>query len=174
MALKHTLFLVLMVAVGVSVVTDLRQRRILDAVTLPALGLLLAIRLGWEGLGGWETGALSGILGAAVAGLLFAGFAAFGQGLGWGDVKLVVVMGAALGMPLALGGCLFVSLAGALQALISLIWQGELSDTVRSVLVRRRRGEGASTPRRHIPYGVAIALGSLWAMWWDSHVLSGS
>jgi hypothetical protein len=27
--------------------------------------------------------------------------------------------------------------------------------------------ETETGPSRHIPYGVAIALGSVWAMWWD-------
>lgn len=78
-------------------------------------------------------------------------------------------LAAAFGIPLALGALVFVSLAGALQAVVSLIWQGALSDTVRVVLARKAEGQNARTPKRQIPDGVAIALGSVWAMWWDGN-----
>jgi prepilin peptidase CpaA len=80
--------------------------------------------------------------------------------------------GAVFGYPLALAALVFTSLAGALQALVTLIWQGAVWDTLAGV--GRRLAErvkllpgAVEEARRHIPYGVAIALGSLWAMWWE-------
>lgn len=145
-----------MLALAVSVVTDLKWRRIFDLVTFPAMALALVLRAAFEGPGALDTGLGSGLAGLALAVACFGAFALRGGGLGWGDVKLAGVMGATLGFPQAVTGVLLISVAGALQAVISLIWQGDLSATVR---------------RRHIPYGVAIAFGSLWAMWWDGNAL---
>lgn len=170
MPLKLTLFVLLGAALVICVVTDLRNRRIPDVVTLPAAAAALGLRAYFEGVGGLEGGLLSGLLGLIAALVLFGAFARFGKGLGWGDVKLAAAVGAALGFPLVLGALMFITLAGAAQAVISLLWQGAVSDTLKSWAGRFRKGQGsqqAQAPRRQIPYSVAIALGSFWAMWWD-------
>lgn len=135
------------VVLAISVATDLATRRIPDAVTYPALALALVVRAVAEGPGDLESGFWSGLLGGGSA---LAGFSllAWRGRMGWGDAKLMGVVGAALGYPLVLAALVFISLCGALQAVVTLVWQ-----------------RGAS--RRYIPYGVAIALGSFWAMWWQ-------
>ncbi|MDP1830320.1 MAG: A24 family peptidase [Archangium sp.] len=165
MPLKHLLFALLAVTMLVAVATDVKSRRIPDLVTYPAMAVALGLRFHLEGVGELTTGLLSGLAGLGATVLWFGAFALSKKSMGWGDVKLAGVMGAALGMPLTLAAMVFVSVAGAFQAIVSLIWAGALSDTVRSVLAKKV--EGDSTPKRHIPYGVAIALGSAWAMWWD-------
>ncbi len=145
MQINPVLWLVLGLTLIISVITDLKHRRILDIVTVPAFAVLLLIRLAWEGLGGLETGFVSGLLAAAACGGLFALLAWRGR-MGWGDVKLMAVVGAAFGYPLGLAALIFISLCGALQAVVTLL---------------ARRG-------RHIPYGVAIALGSVWTAWWHT------
>ena len=154
-------------ALVVAVVTDLKSRRIPNLLTFPAMALCLALRLYWEGLGDLTSGFLSGLAGLGAAVGWFGVFALSKNGMGWGDVKLAGVMGAAFGMPLTLAAMVFVSMAGAFQAIVSLIWVGALSDTLRGVLARKADAESVNPVKRHIPYGVAIALGSLWAMWWD-------
>ena len=162
--LKALLFGVLALTLVVALATDLKSRRIPDLLTWPAMAFALGLRAGFEGPGEVNTGLLSGLLGLAGAAGWFGTFALRTKGLGWGDVKLAGVVGATLGGPLALAAVLFISLAGAFQAVASLIWQGDLSDTVRGVL----RNDGSTgTPKRQIPYGVAIAIGSFGAMWWD-------
>jgi prepilin peptidase CpaA len=165
--LKPALFGLLSLALLVSVVTDLRRRRIFDAVTLPAALGALVLRAWFGGVGGLEEGLVSGLVGAASALVLFGAFAALGKGLGWGDVKLAVAVGAAFGYPLTLSALLFITLAGAAQAVISLIWQGAVSDTLKAWAARFRKGSQGEGSQRQIPYSVAIALGSFWAMWWD-------
>jgi prepilin peptidase CpaA len=172
--LKPALFALLGVALLVSVVTDLRRRRIYDAVTMPAVAATLGLRLWLEGVGGLEAGLVSGLAGLGAAVALFGAFAAFGKGLGWGDVKLAAVVGAAFGTPLVLGALMFITLAGAAQAVISLLWQGAVSDTLKAWVARFRKQAPGNGERRQIPYSVAIALGSLWAMWWDRSGFSGS
>lgn len=159
------------VALFASVATDLLWRRILDAVTYPALALALGIRFATEGLGDSERGLLSGLIGASLAAAIF-GLVAWRGRLGWGDVKLMAAVGAAFGHPLTMAALVFTSLAGALQAVVTLIWQGAVWDTL--LAAGRRLGkrlrllpEAVQGAQRHIPYGVAIALGSFWAMWWE-------
>ena len=172
MELKESLWLVLTIALVVSVVTDVVSRRILDLVTLPTAAIALGLRA-WKqpGMGDIDQGVLSGLLGGGGAAVLF-GFLALRGVFGWGDVKLVFAVGAVFGYPLIMGALLFISLAGALQAIVTLIWQGAVWDTLRSVGLRwgkrlKLSKQSVEAPARHIPYGVAIALGSFWAMWWD-------
>jgi prepilin peptidase CpaA len=138
--------LILAVALAISVVTDLRQRRILNAVTYPAL-LLAAGGAVW--LGG------AALLGKALLGaLICAGPLLIAMGRGWmgaGDVKLMavagLVAGATRGWPLPLTLLFDVAIAGGLQALL---WMAA---------ARVRRQEAP----RHVPYAVAIAAGAAWA-----------
>src|SRR5689334_13958026 len=131
--LRQAPLAVLALALAVSLVTDLRSRRILDAVTLPALAVCLLLRMAL-GMG------LSGLAGAAVALGPFLLVCAVG-GMGIGDVKLMAVAGAALGFPGALEAVLLVALAGGVQAALAIAW----------ALVRGRPARGLK-----VPYGVAI------------------
>ena len=170
-ALHVALWAVLAVALLISVVTDVVRRRILDVVTWPLLALGLGGRWVAEGVGGLETGLVSGGVSAVGLALLLVPGALRGT-MGWGDVKLMAGVGAVLGYPAVLAAAVFISLVGALQAVVSLLWQGAvwetLADMGRRWAVRARlMPPGADTgARRHIPYGVAIALGTFWAMWW--------
>jgi prepilin peptidase CpaA len=140
-------------ALLISLFTDLRDRRIPDWVTYPAIALALALRLWSEGWGTLESGLLSGLTGAAGSAALFSVVATRKRrGLGWGDVKLLAAVGAGLGVPLALAAWLFTTVAGALQAVALLIWQ--------------RLRPGAPARERQLPYAVAIAAGTFSAMWW--------
>ncbi len=134
----------------VAIATDLKARRIPDLLTYPAMAAALLLRLYEGGLGAdWTQGALSGVLGGLGAALWFGAFARFSKGLGWGDVKLAAAVGAVLGVPLMLTAVVLISVVGAAQAGVQVLWQG-------------KKERGAS-----IPYAVAIALGTLWAIWWQ-------
>jgi prepilin peptidase CpaA len=139
--------LTLLCALAVSVVTDLRRRRILNAVTYPAM-LVSAASVIW--LGGLPLLARSGLGVLVCAGPLAA--ASVRNWIGAGDVKLMAVVGVVSG---AMGGWLFsltllfwVVIAGGLQAALWL-----LAAKVR----------GLERPRA-VPYGVAIAAGTLWGL----------
>ncbi|TQF09724.1 prepilin peptidase, partial [Myxococcus llanfairpwllgwyngyllgogerychwyrndrobwllllantysiliogogogochensis] len=86
-------------------------------------------------------------------------------------------VGAVLGFPASMAAAAFISLVGAAQAVVSLLWQGAVWDTVAAALRRwavrlhLARSGAQPTERRHIPYGVAIALGTLWALWWQHESL---
>ena len=133
----------LFISLAVSVVTDLRRHLILNAVTFPALAVVLGCfyRLGGAGL------VVEALIGSAVCVLpLLIGYA-FKQ-MGAGDLKLMAVCGAvagaASGWPFAATVLLYVSVAGGVQAVLWLL---------AAKLLRRDRA-------RAIPYGVAIAAGT--------------
>lgn len=142
---------VLFGALAVSVVTDLRRRLIMDAVTLPAL-VVTGICVLW--LGGLP------LLGeSALGALVCAGPLALATVRGWmgaGDVKLMAlcgaVAGAAAGWPFSLTVLLYVTVAGGVQAAL---W----------MVVAKVRG--MERPK-YVPYGVAIAAGTAVAFLWGA------
>ena len=160
----------------VAAIWDVHSRRIPDWVTLPAIAALSGARALLEGLGDVQHGLVSGLLGAVAAGGFFALWA-LGRRMGWGDVKLMGAVGAAFGFPAIQGAAIFVTLVGALQALVLLLWQGALWKTIEGALsgLAGRLGLPAATTeeseRKSVPYGLAIALGSFWTMWWERAAL---
>lgn len=132
--------LVTFAALAVSVFTDLRQRRILNWVTIPALALVLGL---FGGASGWPL-VKNSLIGMAVCALPML-LAALPGWIGMGDAKLIAVCGAAAGFPASITVLLFVTVAGGLQAAISLA-------------AARARG---LPPPSHIPYACSIAAGAL-------------
>ena len=127
---------------------DLEQRLLPDAITLPGilLGLLFALLL--PDLTFWASAA-----GALAGAALFAGIAwayeklTGRQGMGWGDVKLLAMIGAFLGVG-SLPWVIFISAAlGTLAGLLQ-------------VLVRRPEARG-QWRTLSLPYGPFLALGAL-------------
>jgi prepilin peptidase CpaA len=127
-------------ALVISVVTDLRERRILNAVTIPALALVIGL---FGATGGWllVKNSLTGMAVCALPLLL----AALPGWIGMGDVKLIAVAGAMAGFPAAVTVLLFVTIAGGVQAAIQFV---------------SARLRGFSAPR-YIPYACSIAAGTL-------------
>ncbi|AGC44882.1 type IV leader peptidase family protein [Myxococcus stipitatus DSM 14675] len=170
------LWTVLGVALVISVVTDVLRREILDVVTYPLMAVGLGVRLATEGVGGLDEGLISGLVSGVGLALLLVPGALRGR-MGWGDVKLMGGVGAVLGFPASMAAAAFISLVGAAQAVVSLLWQGAVWDTVAAALRRwavrlhLARSDARPTEQRHIPYGVAIALGTFWALWWQQQSL---
>lgn len=159
---------VLAIALAISLWTDLHERRIPDGVTLPALGLALVARLGltgWNGPGGMAVGVVGALAGWAAFRLV-----AWRGGMGLGDVKLMAVVGAALGWPLVIRALLLTAIAGGVQGLAVAAVSGRLGQILRGtgrlLLCRsgavRRYDESARA--RSVPYAVAIAAGTVAAI----------
>lgn len=147
---------------------DIRTRRIPNALTFTGFLVALAIRA----LGGFDE-VTAGLLGALLAfGLSLPLFAL--HGLGAGDVKLLTACGAFLGPRRLLAALLITALVGGLLAVAAVIRQGAVVQTLRNcrdiVLaafspVRRAGLPTLSSPGAiTVPYGVAIAVGTL-AAW---------
>jgi prepilin peptidase CpaA len=159
-------FAVLAVLLAVATVTDLKEGRIPNAVTVT--GMLVGLALG---LGQGQFAA--SLLGLGVA--LAVGLPLFALGaVGGGDAKLLGAVGALLGPTSLISAILYAGLAGGAMALLQAVRRG----TIVPLLVRTldlalwavtlgRRGVRVSLDSPgaiSVPYGAAIAVGAL-AAW---------
>jgi len=150
-----------LLACAIAVATDLRSRRIPNALTA---GLALAA-LGLHATQG--VGPFFMALGTLLA-VLFTGFIFFSFGwLGGGDVKLLAAGAAALGFPDVVPFLIYTSIGGGLLALIVAAATGRLGGVLNSVALLLRpfthKGTVAIAPKNPImlPYAVAIAFGAV-------------
>lgn len=151
--------------------TDLRTRRIPNALTLGGFVLALVLRA----LPGGEP-LLPGVLGGLAAFALAVPLVLMG-GLGGGDAKLLAAVGAFVGLPDLPVALLGTALAGGAMALVAVLRQGAFVETLhhcwRLVAWLPYAGRGVEAPPRTlntpgaiaIPYGLAIGAGAL-AAWW--------
>jgi len=154
-----------------AVASDLRFHRVPNWLTLPALLAALLVSP-WAGA---TSGLLESALGAALGFALLVGPYAFG-GMGAGDVKALMVLGAWLGPKATLGAAVWAVIAGCAFALIILVLRGELGAfarrwgrTLLSTLTLRRISyeppASGSIAAGGIPFAAAIAVG-LAAQWY--------
>jgi len=154
----------------VAVASDLRSHRVPNLLTLPALVAALAVSPWFGG----TSGPAEALAGAALGfGLLLVPYAI--GGMGAGDVKALMALGAWLGPATCLGAAAWALIAGGSFGLLLLAFRGELGDFVRrwartlmTALTLRRfayeppaRGSSAAGG---FPFAVALALG-LAAQW---------
>ena len=145
--------------------SDLATGKIYNHITYPAaiLGLVLALVAGgWTELGQHVAGFSIGFVPFFVLFLL--------KGMGGGDVKLMAAAGAIMGYPLIVAGFFHTILVGGVVAVSVMLWKGVLWRGVRNALwtmitwflpVQTRKLDPANSQK--IPFGVAIALGTIWA-----------
>ena len=133
------------VLVAVSAI-DLEHRIIPNRIVLPATVLVLVANTARDLSPEWALGALG------ASGFLFAAALAYPAGMGMGDVKLALLMGASLGrtVPVAL-------MAGMLAAMIPSLY-----------LFARH---GAKARKMGIPFGPFLAIGSVVALFWGHDLL---
>ncbi len=145
-------------ACGIAVITDVRARRIPNALTLPllAVGPIFAAHSGW-----WPCAAAV-LLSLAV---LFGGTMLHAAGLiGGGDIKLIAAVCCLIGFSGGLQLLLFTALSGGALAVIYAACTGKLRDVLARTffglhaLALTGSAKLASSNAR-IPYAVAIALG---------------
>jgi leader peptidase (prepilin peptidase) / N-methyltransferase len=127
--------------------TDVEHQVIPNRIVLPAAVVVLAANTALHPSVEWVLAALG------ASGFLFAAALAYPKGMGMGDVKLALLMGAALGktVPVAL-------MLGMFAALVPSVY----------LLVRH----GAAARKMKIPFGPFLALGSVVALFWGHALLS--
>jgi leader peptidase (prepilin peptidase)/N-methyltransferase len=126
--------------------TDLAHRIIPNRVVLPAAAVVLAAQTLLEPSPEWALGALGG------GGFLLLAAIAYPAGMGMGDVKLALLIGAMLGrtVPVAL-------MIGMVAALVP------------SIVLLARHGSAAR--KMGIPFGPFLAFGSVVALFWGDRLL---
>jgi leader peptidase (prepilin peptidase)/N-methyltransferase len=142
-AVVGAIFCAVLVAVTA---TDLTHRIIPNRIVLPAFAVILVLQTAIEPSPQWILGAL------AASGFLFLAVLAYPAGMGMGDVKLALVMGAALGktVPVALMLGMFTAL-------------------VPAVFLLARHGSAAR--KMGIPFGPFLALGSVVALFFGEQLI---
>ncbi len=154
--------------------SDLRHHRIPNWLSLGGLatGLLLQV------LTAGVTGLLSGLEGAGLALVLFLP-AWLLRGMGAGDVKLMMTVGAFLGPRLVLVAAALTLIAGGVLAVAVLVSRGgfrpvlaRYGSTLKCLLVTGNLGYVPPLPTEaaaaRFPYAAAIACGTLLALWWSA------
>jgi leader peptidase (prepilin peptidase)/N-methyltransferase len=126
--------------------TDLTHRIVPNRIVLPAAALVLVAQTAVDPSPQWALGAL------AASAFLFAAALAYPAGMGMGDVKLALLMGAALGKSVSVA-----LLAGMIFALVP------------SVVLLARHGSAAR--KMGIPFAPFLALGSVLALFAGSQLL---
>ena len=126
--------------------TDLSHRIVPNRVVLPAAAVVLAGQTAIDASPEWAIGALG------ASGFLFLAVLAYPKGMGMGDVKLALLMGAALGRTVTVALML-----GMIFALMPSI-----------VLLARH---GAAARKMAIPFAPFLALGSVVAVFWGPQLL---
>jgi prepilin peptidase CpaA len=147
-------------------VTDLRTRRIPNAVLLPALMTALFL----NSVGGGLAGLVDSIAGLALGLLMLMPLHVLGR-MGAGDIKLLGVVGSVLGAWGAIVAGLATMMAGGILAVLYIVWSVTKPDLVSrtSDLVQRITGKAAvpddlatwqNARTAEIPYAVAVAAGT--------------
>jgi prepilin peptidase CpaA len=148
--------------------SDLRSRRIPNALTLGILLSGLGLRT-LAGLGPLAEGLMGAGLGLAIAVVLF------GVGaMGGGDGKLLIGVGAFLGYDRYVGALLLIAVLGGLLGVVEAVRRGVILPAALNAagMVRRWVTLGRSGVTRTVdspgavtvPYGLAIAAGTI--VWW--------
>lgn len=164
---------ILLVSLTLASILDLLARRIPNWLTFP--GILAGLGLNWWA--GGSAGLQASFLGLGAGFFLLFFFYLLG-GMGGGDVKLLALVGSFLGPRLVFCAFIWMALSGGVLAVGSLIYKRAFSATARNLksLVMGwvlRTGQTASEISLQnpslikLPYGVAIAVGTLLAMYFQ-------
>ncbi|CRK81534.1 A24 family peptidase [Neobacillus massiliamazoniensis] len=164
------LITILLTTLIISLITDVRKRKILNIVTLPTIlvaFLYYSITLGWSGFLYSGKGFLVGL------GLLLIPYLL--GGMGAGDVKLMAAIGALMGPSFVFYSFIYTALIGGAIALILIIKKHGFINITKSIffnVVFFRSSLGSMTISKDqnssisFPYGVAIVLGTLCTLIW--------
>jgi leader peptidase (prepilin peptidase)/N-methyltransferase len=133
------------VLVAISAI-DFEHQIIPNRIVVPAAALVLVANTALHPSPRWVLGALG------AAGFLFAAALVYPAGMGMGDVKLALLMGAALGKTVGVG-----------------LMVGMLAAMVPSLVLMARHGTKAR--KMKIPFGPFLAIGAVVALFWGDEIL---
>lgn len=150
----------------ICVITDIRNRKILNVVTLPAVVIGIVYHSwmsGWNGFLFSGTGFLVGLALLLIPYLL--------GGMGAGDVKLMAAIGALTGAYFVFYAFFYTAIAGGIIAVLLLLYRQKLLYTLKQIvwniwILSNWKMSNGDPALVSFPYGVAIALGTLVAGVW--------
>jgi len=164
--------ILLLTLLGIAMWGDIRTHKISNKLNLLILVLGLSLQIWFLGL----DGLVSGLLGLSVGFAIFIPFYVL-KGFGAGDVKLMAVVGTFLGpentffaacFSLIMGGVIgviFLFVKQGLSSYLSRYWITAKTFFMTRQFVFFRPEEGEAAAMR-FPYASAIAMGTLWALYW--------
>ena len=150
----------ILVTVAIAAVTDVRRRRIYNALTFPAIAVGLDVNGAADGV----NGLLRALAGAGHGIALFVLPVAF-LGRGAGDLKLLAAIGA-LGGPVLVAWCaLYTSAAGGVFAVTSLIARRRFRPVIAGLALDVYTLQlPQATSNIRLPYAIPIAAGAIATM----------
>ena len=155
-------YLALPILFAVAIYGEVKLRQIPNWLTLG--GMVLGLGSGF--IEGWLGGLADAGLGLLIGGGIFLPFCLLGV-VGGGDMKLMAATGAIVGYPLVLRVMTDICIAGGLLAVAIMAWNGMLltgmANSFRILFGMPRRPTGLKKPPM-VPYGIAIALGTLYSL----------
>lgn len=152
--------LLIIAVLAVAVLTDIRKRKIYNALTFPAMALGLVVNIVANGFSGLLF-AVSGLLLGAV---LFSLPVAF-LGRGAGDLKLLAAVGALGGPVFVLWAALLTGAAGAVFAIVVLIRKRRFGVVLAGMTLDLASGQvPAAASGLRLPYAIPIAVGAVMAL----------
>jgi prepilin peptidase CpaA len=157
--------IILVTLLAVSLYTDIKERKILNIVTVPAAGAGLLYNAAAGGLAAGLKVSLGGLL--LGMGLLIIPFLM--GGIGSGDVKLLGAIGALKGPVFVLYAGLASAIAGGLLAVLLLVYRGTLVQVLKNTAwgfatLKGSFLSGGNLIGGSFPYGIAIAAGTVFTL----------
>jgi len=171
----YWVLLVLVPAVSVGAVTDVLRGRIYNKLTytlvvVALVGQSLLGGLRGDGVHTLNVGLLSSVGGLALGGGVLM-LAVMAGGLHGGDVKMMAGVGALLGWQATLPALMYTLVAAAVISVVVILVRGVFWRTMRRLggffvllLTTRKPADPATADSPQVPFGLAIALGSLAAV----------
>jgi prepilin peptidase CpaA len=157
MTYKHIIIdSILLIALIIAVITDLKSRKIYDKLTIPTAIIGLALNGIFFGLSGLKNSSIGWVVGVAIF-MLF--------GLGGGDVKLLGAVGALKGWLFTLTSIVYIGISGGILVVIYLIWTGKMLKTLInafSMIFKRSEFKKEENEKIYLPYGPMILIGIIW------------
>ena len=158
---------ILIIVLIISVITDLKSRKIYNAVVFPALALALLLHALTGGLDGLIFSLIGFTLGLAILIIPF-----LLGGMGAGDVKLLALVGALQGASFVFATAIYMAIIGSVMALAIVLFKNGFRERMQFVgyilicmrLRLKPNLQGYWTAGAY-PYGVAIAGGAVVCMW---------
>jgi len=169
--MNDSLLISSVICVIVAAVIDIRTQKIPNWLTLPFILIGLGLNCYLAG----NNGLISSALGL-LTGFLLLYFVYLLGGMGAGDVKLLCAVGGILGPRMVFYTFIWMSLAGGALALLIILYKRAFSQTFRNIkilllgwVLGTAHSEANITIKNRslikLPYAVAIALGTLLAVW---------